>query len=127
MNTARYRLRGKRHSGLTDQFTLQEEVAPVDPEDDPTWEAIDLTGYTARLQVRTLPHEEGELLATLTEGDGLTVTPLEGRIAIDIDETASVDIPAGAWWYDLRLVPPTGHPQYLVAGPFLWESVVTVP
>jgi hypothetical protein len=121
MNTGTYRLRGKRHSGLTDQFTLETETAPD------VWEAIDLTGYTARLQVRTQPHENGELLYTLTDGAGLTITPLEGRIAVRITEVQSVDIPCGAWWYDLRLVPPVGDPEYLVGGPFIMESVVTVP
>lgn len=121
MITAQYRLRGKRHSGLLDQFTMQSETAPG------VWEPIDLTGYVVRLQARTLPYEEAPLLVTLTEGDGITVTPLEGRISLRIDETRAADIPVGAFWYDLRLDPPSGDAQYLVAGPFIWESVVTLP
>jgi hypothetical protein len=119
--TAQYRLRGKRHSGLDDTLTLETETAPD------VWTPIDLTGYDVRLQVRTEPYETASLVTTLTAGDGLTVTPAAGRIRIHVDETKSADIPCGSFWYDLRLDPPAGDAVYLVAGPFVWESPVTLP
>lgn len=121
MITAMYRLRGKRHSGLTDAFTIETETAPD------VWTPVDLTGWDARLQVRTEPHENATLIHTLTTGAGLTITPAAGRIGIIIDEAAAEAIPCGSFWYDLRLEPPTGDAGYLVGGPFLWEAVVTVP
>lgn len=121
MNTATYRLRGKRHSGLTDAFTIETETAPD------VWEPVNLTGYDARLQVRTEPHEDASLVTTLTTGSGLTITPAAGRITVHISEAQSVDIPCGSFWFDLRLTPPSGDAVYLISGPFLFESVVTVP
>jgi hypothetical protein len=122
MITATYRLRGKRHSGLTDAFTIEQETAPG------VWAPVDLTGWTARLQVRTLPNETAALVYTMTEGAGLTITPAAGHIAMHVPEADADMIPCGSFWFDLRLTPPAGgDSQYLVSGPFLWESVVTVP
>lgn len=61
--------------------------------------AIDLTGTTVRLDVRT-SHTASTVALALTEGDGLTVTDAEGKIVVS--KTAAVS--DGDYVYDLQVV-----------------------
>lgn len=69
---------------------------------------IDLTGYTARMQIRPDYASTTVLVELTTENARITITPAAGTIALYISDTdtsalAFADAPAV---YDLELVPP---------------------
>lgn len=72
---------------------------------------VDLTGFTARMQVRAAADVESEevepgdvLVELTTENSRITLTPEEGRIELDIDAVTTADIEAVEAVYDLELV-----------------------
>lgn len=64
--------------------------------------ALDLTGYTAAMQVRESADSTGTLLS-LTNGAGITLGGTAGTISVVVASTASAAIPAGSYSYDLEL------------------------
>ena len=124
MVTGTYPLFGIRHQALSDVLLL-EEMTDDDPE---TWAPLNLTGYTARMQVRTLRNDTATLLATLdTATTGLTLGGVAGTVAFTLPGTLTGLIDAGDWPYDLMLVTPSGDPTYLVEGLFHLAESVTTP
>jgi hypothetical protein len=81
-------------------------------------EPVDLTGYTARMQIRTVRvnTKPQKLLYTLTsENGGLLVDRQNGSITISIEAVNTAKLPAGSHLYDLELA--TGdYVQRLVQG-----------
>ena len=128
MITATYPIRARQHAGWADTLLLEQEIPPVAPATESTWEPIDLTGYTARMQVRTRQEDDAPLLATLdTATTGITIDGPAGTISLYLPDTLTGLIEAGRWVYDLRLVATGFDGQYLIAGPFIMEASVTTP
>ena len=128
MITATYPIRARRHAGWTDSFLLERENPPIPPATDPTYTPVDLTGYTARLQVREHDDDTSPLLATLdSQAVGIVIDPSTGVITCTLADTLTGLIPAGRWVYDLRVQPPSGDGSYLISGPFIMEGSVTTP
>ncbi len=101
-----------------------------DANDDP----IDLTGFTARMQVRRTVDETGEPLLELTDGDGITLgeaDPTDGVILLELEATQTAALPATPsdrkWRYDLELVPSDAHVRRLMMGKFVVSLEVTRP
>jgi hypothetical protein len=96
-----------------------------------TWqidgEPVDLNGYTARMQIRTVQvnTKPQKLLYSLTSENGrLLVDRQNGSITMSIDAANSARLPAGSHVYDLELV--TGdYVQRLVQGRFDVSAEVT--
>lgn len=86
---------------------------------------IDLTGFTAELQVRaTYPETTAAL--TLTDGAGITLGGAAGTIQIHITAAQTLALAAKTWVYDLRLVDGVGGEAYRVLeGSFLVTPAVT--
>lgn len=82
-------------SKLTRVFTY------LDANDDP----VDLTGYTARAQVRK-DHRSGTILLDLDSEEEITLGGAAGTITIVVPatETAALNLPHHAFW-DLELLP----------------------
>lgn len=64
---------------------------------------IDLTGFSARLQVRRSATASGNPLLDATDGNGITLGGSDGTISIEIGADAMSDLPAGDLRYDLEL------------------------
>ena len=66
--------------------------------------AVDLTGYTARAQIRESIDSKTVVAEMTTENGGITITGSEGKIELLISatETADISIEAGVW--DLELI-----------------------
>lgn len=64
--------------------------------------ALDLTGYTAAMQVREAA-SASTALVSLTNGSGITLGGTAGTIGVVISSTASAAIAAGSYSYDLEL------------------------
>ena len=65
---------------------------------------VDLTGYTARMQVRSSIASDEVLLELTTENGGITLGDVAGTIALHLDatDTAALEFTSGVW--DLELV-----------------------
>lgn len=87
--------------------TFQLSVYAKDPV---TNKITDLTGYEARVEVRSvLPTPDNEpsdedVLVRLTSGDGdITFTPESGKVVITIDADITATFPVGTYYWELEL------------------------
>jgi hypothetical protein len=89
-------------------------------------EIVNLTGYTARMQVRpSYAYESDNIVANLTSGSGLTITGATGTIDITITAGATEAMTPGSYVYDLEIVAPNTTVQRLLEGPFIVTPEVT--
>jgi hypothetical protein len=97
-----------------------------------TWQsggsAVNLTGYTARMQVRESYDASGSALVSITSGTGITLGGTAGTIALALTatQTAALDgTPNIQAIYDLELVSGAGYVTRLVEGRFYIYPEVT--
>ena len=74
---------------------------------------IDLTGWTAKSQVRTEP-DGGQLLCEMD----VTITAEEGKITLMIADTVTAAFAAGVYVWDLKATDADGITRYYVGGKF---------
>lgn len=82
---------------------------------DPT-APVDLTGYTARMQIRERITDDSPVIELTTENSRIILTPAEGKIELHLTDadTSTITIKKGV--YDLELVSPGGDVRRLVEG-----------
>lgn len=85
--------------------------------------ALDLTSYTAAMQVRE-SYNSGTALVSLTNGSGITLGGTAGTVGVVISSTASAAIAAGAYSYDLE-INSGGVVTRLLEGSFVVTGNVT--
>ena len=86
--------------------------------------AINITGYTARMQVRRTIGSPDAVL-TLTSSSGITLGGAAGTVAIAIPSAALTLVAAGNYKYDLELVSGAGVVTKLISGDFTVTGEVT--
>lgn len=80
-----------------------------------TGDAYDLTGWTAKMQIRNRPLPDGTLRATFTTDDDLSTGADGVTLTLEETDTAGWDWPRGV--YDIHLWNPANDgPFYLVGG-----------
>jgi len=84
--------------------------------------AVNLTGYTAAMQVRSSYDEDAVI--SLTSASGIALGGTAGTIAITITNTQSAGVAAGQYVYDLELN-SGGETDRLVEGTFTVTPEVT--
>jgi hypothetical protein len=93
-----------------------------------TWKidnvAVNLTGYTARLQAR-VDVEDTETVLSLTTGSGITLGGALGTISLDRTATQTAVLPTGEFVYDLELQSGGGVVTRLVQGQLTISAEVT--
>lgn len=92
---------------------------------DSTGALVNLTGYTAKLQIRQRTNDADPALLTLTEASGLTLGGAAGTIVWAMTPTQTTALPIGALVYDLRLTSGTGVVTFLLAGNLRVQERVT--
>lgn len=86
--------------------------------------AINLTGYTARMQVRADVESTSTVLSLTTENGGIALGGAAGTILLTVTATLTTALTAGDYVYDLELV--TGSTvTRLVQGQFTVRPEVT--
>lgn len=85
---------------------------------------INLTGYTARMQVRNDYEAVTSLLTLTTENGGITLGGVAGTIVITASATATAALSAGSYVYDLELV-LSDVVTRLIQGSFVVNAEVT--
>ena len=86
--------------------------------------AVNVTGYTARLQIRKR-HTSTATVASLTSGSGLTLGGTAGTIQIVLSATATAALDARRYVYDLELVSGSGAVYRILEGAFNVTPEVT--
>lgn len=86
--------------------------------------AVNLTGYSSRMQVRQYADSTATVLS-LVNGTGITLGGTAGTIALSAVATATSAIEAGQYVYDLEMVSGAGYVTRLVEGTFTVTPEVT--
>lgn len=84
-------------------------------------EPFDLTGYTAKSEIRP-SLESNELIAEIT----CDINPIKGRVQMQLSKEQTSQIPAGKYFYDLCLTKDNINTYYL-QGRFIVNKYVTEP
>ncbi len=88
---------------------------------------MDLTGYTARMQMRRQKQAD-EALVDLTIGNGgiLVLSAAQGQMAVTMTATQTAALPAGeSYFYDLVITRPDGYAMRLLEGKITVDGGVT--
>lgn len=90
---------------------------------------VDLTGYTARMQVRETQSSTATLLS-LTSGSGITLGGTAGTILLEATAATTAGMassinPQNQFVYDLELISGAGYVTRLVEGNFFLDPEVT--
>lgn len=89
--------------------------------------AVNLTGYSARMQVRD-SYDAGTAIVSLTSGTGITLGGTAGTILLELSATSTAALdgtPNTQYVYDLELVSGAGYVTRLVEGRFYVYPEVT--
>ena len=76
-------------------------------------EPVDLTGYTAKSQIRVCP-DGGELIAEMQTA----ISAQSGRVDLVIPASVSAGIASGVYAWDVRLTSPLTIVEYYIGGKF---------
>ena len=92
-----------------------------------TEDPIDLTGYTARMQVRAKIKDTTPILDLTTENDGITITvgAEKTTLAIYANAATTAAITASKGIYDLELIDTSGDVYRLMSGSITVSKEVT--
>ncbi len=91
---------------------------------DSTGALVNLSGFTARMQVRADVESTGTVLSLTTENGGITLGGAAGTVVLLATATQTAAITAGDYVYDLELVSGSVVTR-LVQGSFLVRPEVT--
>lgn len=88
--------------------------------------AINITGYTARMHVRSLVTSATTIIELTTANGRITISgPTAGQVTLTISATDTAAIPADKYVYDLELVSPAGVVNRIIEGNFVVKAEVT--
>ena len=90
----------------------------------PAGTPVNITSYTAALQLRSLPETPTAVLS-LTTGSGITITGPSGLVAVHATAAQTGAIISGDYYYDLEITSPQGIVTRLVQGQALVDPQVT--
>ena len=86
---------------------------------------VNLTGYTAELQIRSLPSSPDAVLTLNTSNGGITITALTGNIEVHATATQTRNIDEGTYYYDIEITSPSGIVTRLAQGQVVISPEVT--
>ena len=87
--------------------------------------AIDLTGFTARMQVRESVIAPATLLSLTTENGGITLGGKTGIVSLYLNDTNTSSITWTKGVYDLELLAPSGDVFRMVGGTVVVSPEIT--
>lgn len=96
--------------------------------DNPDGTPVNITSYTAALQLRSLPSSPTAVLTLTTANGGIAITGSTGLVAIHATATQTREIDEGTYYYDLEITSPatpTAVVTRLVQGQAVVSAEVT--
>lgn len=113
-NPGRYNIKFYRGTTLDILMTYTIDSVPVD-----------LSGYTATMDVRPSP-SSSTLITQLTTGNGgLILNQVTGQIEIFISSADTANLPLGEYQYDLNIISSSSFVTKLIMGSFVVLDPVT--
>lgn len=101
--------------------TFRRELVWLDESETP----VNLSGYSARMQVRA-SHKTATTLIELSSGNGrLIIDPTKGKIFMVLSATVTATFPAKQYVYDLEIESNDGEVLRLLEGSFTVSPEVT--
>ncbi len=94
-------------------------------QDTTTSTPINITGYSAALQLRSLPSDTTAALSLTSPSGGITITGAQGLVAVHATAAQTGAIQAGYYYYDLEITSQTNIVTRLVQGQILVSAQVT--
>ena len=88
--------------------------------------AVNLTGYSAKMQVRSAKGASTALLELSTENGRIVTTPLEGRIDLTVSETDLRALSFSSGVFDLVIKSPSGVVDVILSGVVVVDTLVTL-
>jgi hypothetical protein len=79
--------------------TWELEVQVLEPDDDP----LDLTGFSAAMQLRSDYGSEPAYLTLESPSNGIVITPLEGKLRLTASAVQTLNLSAGLYVYDIEI------------------------
>ena len=87
---------------------------------------VDLTGYTAKMQVRKEPADTSYLIELSTANSRISIpTPANGTIEFNISSADTLGLASGTYKYDLMMTDSGGVVTKLVYGAFTVDAGIT--
>lgn len=87
---------------------------------------VNLTGYTAALQIRSLPEDPTAVLSLATGGNGITIpTPTNGTVEVHATAIQTRAIIPGTYYYDIEITSQGGIVYRLAQGQVVVSAEVT--
>ena len=84
---------------------------------------VNLTGYTAKMQVRDI---SGNLIVELSTSNGkIVITPALGQVAMTLTATQTAALAVGNYNYDLNLTDTASNVYKILEGAFILKASVT--
>lgn len=85
---------------------------------------VNLTGYTARMQIRRTTSSDDAYLR-LTSSGGIALGGAAGTIGITISAHAMATVPPGSYVYDLEIIDTNGKVTKILKGDFGVAAEIT--
>lgn len=92
---------------------------------DNTGTAINLTGYTAAMQLRSEPSDLTAALSLTSPSGGIVITGATGLVAVHATAAQTNTLVAGVYYYDLEITSAAGIVTRLVQGQIIVSPQVT--
>ena len=86
---------------------------------------VDLTGYTARMQVREKASSASKIIDLTTENGGITLGGKAGTIQLDVSASTTESLVPKTYVYDLEVVSSGNYVIRLIEGQFTVTPEVT--
>ena len=86
---------------------------------------VNLTDYTAALQLRSEPYDTIAALSLSSPSNGIVITGVTGFIAVHATAAQTSAIQSGSYYYDLEITSGAGIVTRLVQGQILVSAQVT--
>ena len=90
------------------------------------WVPVNITGYSARMQLKKRPGDVAVLTLHSGPGGGLTLDGPAGAIDYEIEFTPPLG-DDGGYEFDLLMTAPSGAKDYIVRGSVTFEPGITDP
>lgn len=108
----------------SNQFTITNPTTGTYISGGVAYAPVNLTGYTAALQLRSLPSDPTAVLS-LTTGSGITLTALKGQIDVHATAAQTTNIDEGTYYYDLEITSAGGIVTRVAQGQIIVSAEVT--